>query len=84
MEKYIVIPENLLNDKDLCINAKILLAKINLLSYEKGYCYASNKYLGKIIQVSSRTITRLIGELKKANLITIKYSDENERRIYVN
>jgi DNA-binding MarR family transcriptional regulator len=84
MEKYIVIPEKILNNKELCINAKILLAKINLLSYEKGYCYASNKYLGNLIDVSSRTITRLISELKNANLITIKYSDDNERRIYIN
>lgn len=83
MEKYIVITENLLNNENICINAKILLAKINLLSYEKGYCYASNKYLGELIKVSSRTITRLISELKNADLITIKYSDENERRIFI-
>ncbi len=83
MEKFTVLPDELLNNKKICLNAKILLAKINAFSNELGYCYASNKYLGNLLGVTSRTVTRLISELKQADLITVSYSDEYERRIYI-
>lgn len=79
-DTYIKIPTILFNENKVCDNAKILYGFIWLFSLKDGYCYASNNYLGKIINVSERTITRLILELKNASYITVKY---NGRKRYI-
>ncbi len=56
---------------------------ISLLCHQNGYCYATNSFLGKTLKVTPRTITRLIRELKDANLITISYTEDRIRRIYL-
>ncbi|MBU5669627.1 helix-turn-helix domain-containing protein [Peptoniphilus sp. MSJ-1] len=70
-EYYINIPSKVLENKNLSDKAKILYGQINRLS-SKGNCWASNKYLGDLIDATPRTVTRLIKKLKDNYLIKIE------------
>lgn len=80
---YLKIPESVLSSKKICATSKILYGYISLLCHQNGYCYATNSFLGKTLKVTPRTITRLVRELKDANLITISYTEDHVRRIYL-
>lgn len=82
METYIKIPDSVLN-KNISANAKILYSKLLLLSHKKGFCFASNKYLAELLRLSTRTITKLISELKNENLITTLYDEVHNRQIFI-
>lgn len=59
-------------DKD--INGELgLLLIISSLCSEKGYCYASNKYLADLFDTTEITISRKLRKLKTKNYITIEY-----------
>lgn len=81
-EKYSKIPLSIKNNENICSNAKILYGDILLLCHSKGYCYATNKFLADNLGVTERTITRLLSELEKNNLITIGYC-RNKRKIFL-
>ncbi len=81
--KYCKIPSLVKNNHNICSNAKLLYGDILLLCHQNGYCYASNKFLANSLGVSTRTITKLIKELKDANLVNIFYTNKNKRRIYI-
>ena len=80
---YLKIPDFVLSSKKICATSKILYGYISLLCHQNGYCYATNSFLGKTLKVTPRTITRLVRELKDANLITISYTEDHVRRIYL-
>ena len=80
---YLKIPDFVLSSKKICATSKILYGYISLLCHQNGYCYATNSFLGKTLKVTPRTITRLIREMKDANLITISYTEDHVRRIYL-
>lgn len=80
---YLKIPESVLGKSNICASSKILYGYISLLCHQNGFCYATNGFLGKTLNVTPRTITRLVKELKDANLITISYTDDRVRRIYL-
>ena len=50
-----------------------LLNIISSLSAEKGYCYASNKYLAGLFDVPTETISRKLKILSDKEYITIEY-----------
>lgn len=50
-----------------------LLLIISSLCAEKGYCFASNKYLSQLFDVPEQTISRKIKLLENKNYITIEY-----------
>ena len=81
--EYLKIPESVLCKSNICQTSKILYGYISLLCHQNGFCYATNSFLGKTLSVTTRTITRLIKELKDANLITISYTEDRVRRIYL-
>ena len=81
-DKYSKIPLFIKNNKNISSNAKLLYGDIQLLCHSKGYCFATNKFLGNNLGVTDRTITRLLGELVKDNLITIEYGC-NSRKIFL-
>ena len=80
---YLKIPDFVLTSKKICATSKILYGYISLLCHQNGYCYATNNFLGKTLRVTPRTITRLIRELKDAKLITISYTEDHVRRLYL-
>lgn len=68
-EYYINIPSQVLQNKNLKPNSKILYGEIARLSQKDGYCYASNKYLGELLNVKEKSVSRLLKELKEFGLI---------------
>lgn len=83
MEEYIILPKNILRDKNLSIVAKLVYGIVVGLTHQKGYCYASNSYMANELNVTNRTIMRAINELVEASLIEKDISKEygNYRRI---
>ena len=67
---YAVIPSALLCRKDINDKGKLLIAIINNLSNEKGYCWANNHYLAESLGCDERTIQRTIAALEKQKIIT--------------
>lgn len=67
--------------------AKILYGEIVVLSHKDGYCFATNKYLGQINKVNSRTVGRLIKLLEENNYIKIIIHKNNpnslRRQIFI-
>lgn len=59
-------------DKDIKNELGLLLI-ISSLCAEKGYCYASNKYLAEIFDTNEITISRKIKLLESKNYILIEY-----------
>lgn len=83
LETYSKIPSKVKYNNSICSNSKLLYGEILLLCHTNGYCHATNSFLGKLLNVTSRTITRLIKELSEAGLIRIEYSNQGFRKIYI-
>lgn len=86
-----IIPHRLRKDLNINMNAKFLFMAIFELQHEKGYCYASNKYLAmeELNGVHPNSIPRWLSELEDAGWIKVKIirGEKNEvveRRIYTN
>lgn len=59
-------------DKDIKNELGLLLI-ISSLTAEKGYCYASNKYLASLFDTTEETISRKIKLLQSKEYITVEY-----------
>ena len=64
-----VIPSEILYSKNLNDKDKLVFAVISNLTHDKGYCWASNKYISEILNCSSITISRSISKLDKLGFI---------------
>jgi ribosomal protein L17 len=77
---------------DSGMNAKAILmyGHVTVLANKKGYCYASNAYFEKVLNVSDTTVGRYLNQLESKGFISRKliYKEESkevaERRIYMN
>lgn len=68
-EYYINISSKVLHNRNLKPNSKILYGEIDRLSRKDGCCYASNKYLGELLDIKEKSVSRLLKELKESGLI---------------
>ena len=80
---FVVIPYAVLSNKELPANAKLVYGEIMALINEKGYCWASNKYISEAIGIGEDRVSDLIGILKKQNLITTKLYKNYKRKIWI-
>lgn len=62
---YIAIPTKVVLDTKLSPNAKLLFGIIAGLCNQRGYCWATNKFISEIIGVHELTISRMLKELIK-------------------
>ena len=79
---YIVIDYSIVKSNSINSTDKLVYGVIKALTNNLGYCYASNDYISKKINLSKRTISKSISNLRKANYIrveTINY----QRNIYL-
>ncbi|MGD9129272.1 MAG: helix-turn-helix domain-containing protein [Candidatus Woesebacteria bacterium] len=84
---WCLIPPEVMARNDLSNSEKLLLGRINGLRNEKGYCYATNRWLGEQIGLQEGTISNIISSLVRKGLIDRKIiRDENkeviERQLY--
>ena len=78
----IVIESSIVKSNSINSTDKLVYGIIKALTNNLGYCYASNDYISKKINLSKRTISKSISNLKRANYIrveTINY----QRNIYL-
>ena len=78
-----LIPATYNPRKDLKPNDKLLMGLITSLSLKNGYCSANNDYLATEMNVSKRTITTSLSNLRKLGFISIQY-EKYHRKIYNN
>ncbi len=78
----IVIESSIVKSNSINSTDKLVYGIIKALTNNLGYCYASNDYISKKINLSKRTVSKSISNLKRANYIrveTINY----QRNIYL-
>ena len=68
--KGLWIPAEILLNKDLSDKEKIILSMILYLSDETGSCFASNKYIASIVNVTSDRVSKIVSSLKKKEYIS--------------
>lgn len=68
---YVVIPASVRYCKALKSNEKLIFGEITCLCNQKGYCWASNNYFADLFQISNRTVSRYINNLKDQDFITV-------------
>ena len=86
---YAIIPSTVLFDTDLKANEKLLYAIIKVLSNKEGYCFASNSYLGNLLNAQPHAISKWVSHLKEKGCVRLDLirNDKFEiiqRRIYPN
>ncbi|GAA6817884.1 helix-turn-helix domain-containing protein [Helicobacter pylori] len=83
---YSIITANVRYDNRLTDSEKILFAEITSLSNKYGYCTASNNYFARLYEVTKRTISARINNLKKYEYLNIEFdfkgSEVKQRRMY--
>lgn len=79
----ILIDDVVIEDSNLNSTEKLVYGLIKSLSNSKGYCFATNDYIGKKLNLSKSTISNTVSKLKKYNYIKTETIDY-QRRIYLN
>ncbi len=69
--KGLWIPAEILLNKELSDKEKIILSMIVYLSDETGSCFASNKYIASIVNVTSDRVSKIVSSLKKKGFIEV-------------
>ena len=78
---YAIIPASIRYDKRLTANAKLLYGEISALCNKEGFCWASNNYFSNLYEVSIKSISNWINQLKDLGYIDIEMihkEDSNE------
>lgn len=83
ISNFIATPRIILNDQTCSSTDKLVYGVINSLSKSREFCYASNSYFAKTLNVGTKTISKSLSKLNKKSYIIIKY-DNNQRKIYLN
>ena len=78
--KGLWIPAEILLNKDLSDKEKIILSMILYLSEETKSCFASNKYIASIINVTANRVSKIISSLKEKQYIKVqlKYKTDSK------
>ena len=69
--KGLWIPAEILLNEDLSDKEKIILAIILYLSEETKSCFASNKYIASIVNVTSNRVSKIISSLKDKGYVDV-------------
>lgn len=78
----IVLDDSIVKSNSINSTDKLVYGVIKVLTNNKGYCYASNDYISKKVNLSKRTISKSISNLRKANYIRVEIINY-QRNIYL-
>ena len=70
--KGLWIPAEILLNEELTDKEKIIFAMILYLSEETSSCFASNKYIANIVNVTADRVSKIISSLRDKNYIKVK------------
>ena len=76
-----MIPTEVMLSEKISSTAKIVYGIISSLTNEKGYCWASNKYIGDLLKLSESQVSRVISELVEQELIISDIECNYKRKI---
>ena len=78
--KGLWIPVEILLNKNLSDKEKIILSMILYLSEETKSCFASNKYIASIVNVTANRVSKIISSLKDKEYIKVelKYKTDSK------
>ena len=81
---WVMIPPTILAAADLCMGEKVVCGRVVGLVGKKGYCFASNEWLGSQLGYSDRTIEDYISKLTKKGYLRREYgaNGKRDRRLY--
>ena len=82
-DKFLKLNYSVLEDKSLSDKDKIVLSIISSLTNNKGYAYATNKYISDIVKCTPKTISKCINHLKRLNYLSITDSKSYKRKMYL-
>ena len=69
--KGLWIPAEILLNNDLSDKEKIILSMILYLSDETGSCFASNKYISSIVNITSDKVSKIVSSLKEKGYVNV-------------
>lgn len=69
--KFYMISDKWLEDKELSSSQVLLLGIIHSLCHKNGYCWATNKFLGEKLNLSTNLICRNISKLIKEGYLNV-------------
>lgn len=75
--KGLWIPAEILYDNQLTDKEKLILAIIIYLNQEDKGCFASNKYIANIVNVTPQRVSKIISSLRKKGYIREKLKYKN-------
>lgn len=78
---YAIIPSEILYNKELKANEKLLYAMITSLACKEGYCFATNKYFAEELGVHPKTVSSWISDLRDKNFIKIELKRNENKQI---
>lgn len=78
----ILIPNEIIIDKDLTDFEKLLYGDIRVLAKKDGYCFATNRYFAERYNKDIRTVQRAIRKLENKTYIVV-CNNKDERKIYI-
>ncbi len=70
--KGLWIPAEILLNTELTDKEKLILSIIEYLSVETGYCFATNKYISSIVNITNISVSRIISSLKHKKHINVE------------
>jgi hypothetical protein len=79
---FTTIPPEVRYSKDISAGAKLLYGDIKGLSFERGFCSASNEYLAFCFDVDDKTISEWVNQLYLAGFIRRDIVKRTMRKLY--
>ena len=78
--KGLWIPAEILLNNNLSDKEKIVLSMVLYLSDDTGSCFASNKYIASIVNVTSDRVSKIVSSLKEKGYVDVnlKYKIETK------
>ncbi len=73
---YTVMDSSIRYDRRLLENEVSLYSELVVLAKTRGFCFATNRYLSKLRNISTRTVQRYIRHLEKLGYIQIIFRHE--------
>ena len=84
---WCLIPPSVIVRTDLSANEKLLFGRIMGLVGSRGYCFASNEWLGDQMGIKKHSVSIIVSKLSTKGLVNVEVIRENgrvvERRIFV-
>lgn len=83
---YSITPATVRYDSELTPLAKLLFGEISALCTLRGFCWAGNGYFADLYEVTTRTVSRTINQLRERGYIRIEMIESangNERNLYM-